>query len=123
MFFFRTICLLFVLFLAGGCVTKGRNFPSDLSWITKEVTKQNDVFMLLGKPFMVGDAGGIKTWSYGWYRYRLVGRDYVKELKLYWNNDATVRDFSFQSSFPNDFRKAGVDEGKRQTPNAKDPAK
>ena len=101
-----------LVFLLSACVTKGRPFPSDLSWITKEVTKKDDVLLLLGRPFMVGSAGGIMTWSYGRYNYHLIGRDYVKELKIYWNDDNTVRDFSFQSSFPSDMQRAGVGEGK-----------
>ena len=99
--------LLIVLALSG-CVTKGRNFPTDVSWIKKEQTRQQDVLMLLGRPFMVGSSAGITTWSYGFYHYRVVGPSYVKELKFFWNNDKTVRDYSFQSSFPNDFAKAGL---------------
>ena len=99
--------LLLVLFLAG-CVTKGRNFPADLSWIKKEETRQKDVLMILGMPFMVGNSGGVRTWSYGLYHYRIVGRSYVRELKFFWNEDNTVRDYSFQSSFPEDLIKAGL---------------
>ena len=104
----NTVYLLLSVVILSACVTKGRHFPSDLSWITKEVTKKDDVLLLLGRPFMVGSAGGIMTWSYGRYNYSLVGRDYIKELKIYWNDDNTVRDYSFQSSFPSDMRKAGV---------------
>ena len=104
----KDVYLLLSVFILSSCVTKGRHFPSDLSWITKEVTKKDDVLLLLGRPFMVGSAGGIMTWSYGRYNYSLVGSDYIKELKIYWNDDDTVRDYSFQSSFPSDMRKAGV---------------
>ena len=59
---------------------------------------------------MVGNSGGTPTWTYGYYRYKLVGVSSTKELKLYWNPDQTVRNFSFNSSFPEDVR------GERRTP-------
>lgn len=106
----RVNALLFLL-LAGvavACVTKGRNFRADFSWIKRGETQQKDVQMVLGTPFMVGNTGGVQTWSYGFYHYRAVGRSYIKELKFFWNDDKTVRDYSFQSSFPDDLEKAGV---------------
>ncbi len=93
---------------AGACVTKGRNFPADLSWIKKEKTHQREVLMMLGTPFMVGNSSGVQTWSYGLYHYRIVGRSYVRELKFFWNDDKTVREYSFQSSFPDDLERAGL---------------
>ena len=101
--------LLLLSFVATvACVTKGYNFRSDLSWIKKETTSQQDVLMILGTPFMVGNSSGVHTWGYGLYHYRLMGRSYVKELKFFWNDDKTVRDYSFQSSFPDDLERAGV---------------
>ena len=106
----RLNVLLLVLFAVGAvaCVTKGRNFPADLSWIKKEESSQQDVLMVLGTPFMVGNSSGVQTWSYGLYHYRIVGRSYVKELKFFWNNDKTVGEYSFQSSFPDDLERAGL---------------
>ena len=106
----RLNVLLLLLCAVGAlaCVTKGRNFRADLSWIKKQETNQQDVLMVLGKPFMVGDVSGVQTWSYGLYHYRIVGRSYVKELKFFWNDDKTVREYSFQSSFPDDLERAGV---------------
>ena len=102
------LLLLFCFVATVACVTKGYNFRSDLSWIKKETTSQQDVLMILGTPFMVGNSSGVPTWSYGLYHYRLVGRSYVKELKVFWNDNKTVRDYSFQSSFPDDLEQAGV---------------
>ena len=102
-----SLLLLFAI-SAVACVTKGRNFTADLSWIKKEKTSQQDVLMVLGTPFMVGSSSGVQTWSYGLYHYRIVGRSYVKELKFFWNDDKTVREYSFQSSFPDDLARAGL---------------
>ena len=100
--------LVLLSLVVASCVTKGRNFPTDLSWVKKEETSQHDVLMVLGTPFMVGSSGGVQTWSYGLYHYRIVGRSYIKELKFFWNSDKTVQEYSFQSSFPDDLSRAGL---------------
>jgi outer membrane protein assembly factor BamE (lipoprotein component of BamABCDE complex) len=93
--------------MASGCVTSGKYFSSDTGWIKANKTRQEDVRGLLGEPFMVGNSGGSPTWTYGYYRYKLIGDSFTKELKLYWNNDRTVQSFSFNSSFPDDVSGAG----------------
>jgi hypothetical protein len=87
--------------LQTACVTRGRDFSSDLSWVKKGQTTQIDVTRLLGEPTAIGNTGGIPTWTYGFYDYRLFGDSDTKELKFYWNGDK-VQDFSFNSSFPQD---------------------
>ncbi len=84
------------------CVTRGKEFSSDLSWVKKSQTSQTDVNRVLGAPVSVGNTGGILTWTYGYYEYRLFGERETKELKFYWNNEQKVQDFSFNSSFPAD---------------------
>ena len=87
---------------ATGCVTNGKDFRSDTGWIKEGTTKKNDVQMLLGEPYAVGNSGGKPTWTYGFYRYKLIGKSTQKELKLYWKPDGTIETFSFNSSFPED---------------------
>jgi outer membrane protein assembly factor BamE (lipoprotein component of BamABCDE complex) len=106
----RACLLATVIFSAPACVTQGNYFPSDTAWIKPSQTRQQDVRSLLGDPHMVGNSGGTPTWTYGYYRYKLVGVSSTKELKLYWNPDQTVRNFSFNSSFPEDVR------GERRSP-------
>lgn len=93
---------------AVGCATKGKDFVSDVSWIKTGVTKQEDVRLVLGSPYQVGFASGYPTWTYGYYKYRLVGESPTKELKFYWNPDGTVQNFAFTSSFNDDVRKSVV---------------
>ena len=85
-----------------GCVTQGRGFPSDLSWIKKDKTKQHDVSLLLGVPQATGSSSGVPTWTYTYYQMRFVIENYSKELRLYWNPDGTVKHYSFSTSFPED---------------------
>ncbi len=85
-----------------GCVTNGNDFPSDVKWIQDGKTKQTDVRGLLGEPYAIGNTAGKPTWTFGYYRYKLIGKSLQKELKFYWNPDLTVNSFSFNSSFPED---------------------
>ena len=94
---------LFVIALTG-CVTRGENFSSDLSWIKVNTTTQMEVSQKLGAPYSVGNSGGMSTWTYGYYKYSLFTDSPTKELKLYWSPDLRVKDFSFNSSFSEDRR-------------------
>jgi len=88
-----------------GCVTRGIDFSSDINWVQKGKTTQPDVEKYLGAPSSVGNSGGVPTWTYGYYDYRLFGESKTKELKFYWGPDLKVQDFSFNSSFPEDRRR------------------
>jgi hypothetical protein len=90
------------------CVTVGKDFKSDTTWIKEGHTKQNDVTLILGEPRSVGNASGSPTWTYGYYQYKLFGDSCTKELKFYWKKDGTVDQFSFNSSFPDDIGRAGI---------------
>lgn len=85
-----------------GCVTAGNDFKSETSWLKEGHTKQEDVRMVLGDPRSVGHSLGKQTWTYGYYRYFLVGDSYTKELKLYWEPNGSLSHYSFSSSFPDD---------------------
>ena len=93
---------LLAIFLLVGCVTQGRQFPSEMSWIEKSRTTQNDVRRLMGDPMAVGNSSGTATWTFGYYRYKVFGKSAFKELKFYWNPDKTVKSYTFNSSFPTD---------------------
>lgn len=98
----RIFFVMLVTFWMSACATEGRDFSSDLSWIKKGVTKQEDVRTVFGEPYRVGDTDGSPTWSYGYYRYKLIGASLTKELKIFWGPDKTVQSYSFNSSFPED---------------------
>jgi outer membrane protein assembly factor BamE (lipoprotein component of BamABCDE complex) len=99
----RTALLFLTLAVAAvGCVTNGKDFRSDVAWIKKGTTNKKEVSSLLGEPYSVGNSGGKETWTYGYYRYKMIGKSSQKELKFYWNPDGTVNDYAFNSSFPGD---------------------
>ncbi len=117
------LVVLVMAMMATGCVTQGKDFSSDLAWIKMNETTQTDVSSLLGVPHQVGNVGGTPTWTYSYYKLKLVGESYTKDLKFYWTPEKRVKDFSFSSSFPTDKRqslflnkKGTPAETKEQTP-------
>ncbi len=92
----------FSLLSLTSCVTSGREFPSQIGWVTKGKTHQKDVKLVLGDPQFVGNSDGVPVWTFGYYKYRLFSPSYTKEVKFYWNADNSVQAFSFNSSFPDD---------------------
>ncbi|MDD9951187.1 MAG: outer membrane protein assembly factor BamE [Zetaproteobacteria bacterium] len=93
------ICCIFVGMLSG-CFTTGKNFPRDLSWLRKQETSKQDVMMLLGRPYAVGSSSGIEVWSYVFFEYQFVPhKSHHRELKLYWDKQDKVKDYSYISSF------------------------
>src|SRR6476660_7094783 len=85
-----------------GCVTEGKDFNSETAWIKEKRNSQADVKNILKEPYSVGASAGKPTWTYGYYRYKLIGPSHQKELKFYWSPDGTVDSFSFNSNFPED---------------------
>lgn len=90
------------------CMSTGQNFSSNIEWVKPNITKQKDVSMILGQPFSVGNSSGLPTWTYAYYTYRIFGKSYYKELKLYWDKDSSVKHFNFSSSFPDDVKIQGM---------------
>ncbi len=100
----RILALVLLSALWQACLSTGRDFPSRTDWIQKDRTKKDDVKLVLGSPYAVGSSGGIQTWTYAFYKYTLFGRTYYKELRLYWTDGNIVKNFSFDTSFPEDLQ-------------------
>jgi hypothetical protein len=97
-----------VLILLGGygCLSVGGPFNSDdLSWIIKDQTTKDDVYDDLGEPFRLGVDSGKITWTYGYYKYHLIGSTHTKDLVIYFSKDGTVHSYVFNTSFPEEKEK------------------
>ena len=104
--FTKLVVILGAVLMLTSCATIGRNFSSDYSWIKEGKTKRHELEKVLGEPDSKGYSSGRRTWTYGYYKYRMFGRNFTqKELKIYWDGD-TVQSFSFNSSFPEDVKTA-----------------
>lgn len=104
-FFLSVASFSFYILVLTGCMSFGRHFPSQTDWIIKEQTSQQDVLMVLGRPYAVGNSDGTLVWTYLFYDYKIWQPTYQKELKIYWNSSKLVRHYQFNSSFPRDLKK------------------
>ncbi len=89
------------ILLLAGCATVGGDFDSTgLSWLRAEETTKAQVLDRLGNPFRVGIDSGDLTWTYGFYRYRLIGQSNAKDLVIRFNPDGKVKSFTLNTTFP-----------------------
>lgn len=89
--------------LLAGCVTVGHNFDAvDLGWVKPGETTKAAILDKLGDPFRVGVDAGDPTWTYGYYKYRLMGGTVTKDLVFRFAADGKVKSFTLNTSFPQD---------------------
>lgn len=98
------LILIFSALNLSGCATVGDDFPSEVTWITKDVTKKIELEKRLGSPFQVGFDSGQLTWTWGFYRYSLFRPTRTKDLVVRFNANGTVSSYSFSSSFDEDIQ-------------------
>jgi len=86
------------LFLAG-CVTAGHEFPAgQVSTIRIGETTQNDIYATFGSPWRTGIENGMKTWTYGDYRYSLFAEGSAEDLVIKFDRRGVVVSYIFNST-------------------------
>lgn len=90
-----------LILLLAGCATVGHDFDSTgLSWLKAGETSKAQVLEQLGNPFRVGIDSGDLTWTYGFYRYKLIGQSNAKDLVIRFHPDGKVKSFMLNTTFP-----------------------
>ena len=85
--------------LPSGCATVGRDFPMDhVSDIHIGETTQAEILATFGTPWRVGEEDGNRTWTYGKYRYRLLGRPSTTDLVVRFDGNGVVKSYSFSTT-------------------------
>jgi hypothetical protein len=93
------IILLVMSLLMFGCATVGKDFPVEsVSGIQIGKTTQQDIREQFGSPWRVGIEDGQNTWTYGKYRYRLIGDASAPDLVIRFDNQDIVASFSFNTT-------------------------
>jgi len=93
--------LALLAFVAGGCVTMGRDFPTDqVRSIENGRTTRQEIRSAFGEPYQTGVEDGLETWTYYRIRYRASGSARSKELHLTFDEQGVVRSHSFTSTEP-----------------------
>lgn len=83
-----------------GCATVGHDFNStQLTWLKLEETTKSQVLERLGDPFRVGIDSGDLTWTYGYYRYRLIGQSNAKDLVIRFDRTNKVKSYTLNTTF------------------------
>lgn len=84
------------------CLTVGNQFPSVVKWINPNVTTKTEIEKAFGPPYRVGYDSGMKTYSYGYYKYSAFSESQTKDLTIRFNENGTVYSYTFSSSFADD---------------------
>ncbi|TVP55563.1 MAG: outer membrane protein assembly factor BamE [Halomonadaceae bacterium] len=85
--------------LFSGCASVGQEFPvSPIAEIRIGETSKDEVRELFGTPWRVGVENGKRTWTYGHYRYRLIGDPSTRDLLIRFNHQDLVEHFSFNTT-------------------------
>lgn len=101
----RFLCVSSILalaFVTTSCFTVGSQFPSAVIWIKPNVTTRIEIEKAFGPPFRTGYDSGLHTYSYGYYKYSAFADSQTKDLTIRFNQDGTVNNYTFNSSFPED---------------------
>jgi outer membrane protein assembly factor BamE (lipoprotein component of BamABCDE complex) len=97
----KTFCGLAVLMLllSSGCATIGHEFPAgQISTIRIGETTQNDIYTTFGKPWRTGMDNGMKTWTYGNYRYSLFSDHSAEDLVIKFDKRNVVSAYVFNTT-------------------------
>jgi hypothetical protein len=89
--------------LAVGCMTVGDDFAvGKVTSLEIGETSQQEVRQMFGEPWRTGLEDGEQTWTYGYYKYNLVGASQTRDLVIRYDKSGTVRSYSFNSTYPDD---------------------
>ncbi len=83
------------------CATVGREFSTDgVPQIQMNVTTRADILRIFGQPWRIGVEDGLKTWTYGHYRYSIMKEPNTSDLIIRFNDKDIVASYSYST---NDF--------------------
>ncbi|MGH7828014.1 MAG: outer membrane protein assembly factor BamE domain-containing protein [Candidatus Binatia bacterium] len=84
--------------ILSGCIYTGRDFAATpVKNIQNNVTTQREIFGYFGEPVRKGLENGHETWTYSYDYYELGQLRDSKQLHVVFNQDRTVRSYSFTS--------------------------
>ena len=88
-----------VLLAFVSCATVGRDFPTDtIAQIQIGKTTLTEINDLFGPPWRTGIEDGDKTWTYGYYKYRLFGDTTTRDLVVRFDGRGVVNSYSYNTS-------------------------
>jgi hypothetical protein len=94
----------FAALTLAACFNVGRHFPhGDIpAALHLGATTQRDVRERLGEPWRTGWEDGMRTWTYGHYRYSLFAPAHTRDLVLRFDADGVLRSYTYNSTEPDE---------------------
>jgi hypothetical protein len=95
----KTWMMLMAIVLIMGCATVGTDFPVEkVSGIEIGKTTQQEILLQFGSPWRVGIEDGRTTWTYGKYKYRIIGDTDTTDLVIRFDSQNIVASYSFNTT-------------------------
>ena len=92
-----------LLLVTASCATIGRQFPKEtVPRIKTGTTTMQEVKEMFGSPWRTGLDSGQKTWTYGYYKYRLLGETTTSDLVVRFNERGIVESYTYNTSEPDE---------------------
>jgi len=99
----RKLAISLIALVSVACMTVGEDFAvGKVSHIQIGKTTQSQVKDMFGPPWRTGLEDGQRTWTYGYYRYNLLGASQTRDLVIRFDDKGVVRSFTFNSTYPED---------------------
>lgn len=95
------VIMVFALASLSACATAGRDFPTaKVSDIQIGKTTQAEIEAMFGKPWRTGIEDGLRTWTYGKYRYSVFSQTSTEDLVVRFDKNNVVKSYTFSSTKP-----------------------
>ena len=99
---FVTIVVLISIALGlSGCFTVGKSFPG---YVVPDIkvgeADQNKISDMFGAPWRTGMDNGVRTWTYGLYRYSLFSAAKTEDLVIRFNSEGVVTSYTYNTTDP-----------------------
>ena len=99
----RRLILCAIAALAVGCMTVGEDFAvGKVTGLQIGKSTREEVKKLFGEPWRTGLEDGTPTWTYGYYKYNVIGASQTRDLVIRFDDHGVVRSYTFNSTYPED---------------------
>ena len=99
----RKLAIAAIALASVACMTVGDDFAvGKVTHIQIGKTTEKDVRQMFGQPWRTGLEDGQRTWTYGYYKYNLVGASQTRDLVIRYDDKGVVRSYTFNSTYPED---------------------
>jgi hypothetical protein len=81
------------------CISAGRDFPAEpVSRLEVGKTTQDEARSFFGSPWRTGMKDGDLTWTYGEYRYWVIGASKARDLVLRFDEQGVLAAYTYDST-------------------------